>query len=209
LKLYKELIKKRRMSIEKVANVVEIAIDKLPYMEGLYEQVKDQVEKMQHTIQRLANDIEARKNKLSILDKIAFSSEQECRRKEQQVQELIDQKNRIEKLIANILNGEGYSKVKQIVKEDVKAVLSENKILISVSFVALILTLKADPQMVKLIQSIPRANDDEQYKDNYNNITKYLESDKDRLLDLAKKNYEKFVEALTDNIIDTAAGSSS
>ena len=33
------------MSIEQVANVVEIAIDKLPYMESLYEQVKDQVEK--------------------------------------------------------------------------------------------------------------------------------------------------------------------
>ncbi len=39
-KLYKELIKKRHMSIEKVANVVEIAIDKLPYMESLYEQAK-------------------------------------------------------------------------------------------------------------------------------------------------------------------------
>ena len=55
LKLYRELIKKRHMSIEKVANVVEIAIDKLPYMESLYEQVKDQVEKMQRTIQRLEN----------------------------------------------------------------------------------------------------------------------------------------------------------
>jgi hypothetical protein len=67
--------------------------------------------------------------KISILDKIAFSSEQECRRKEQQVQELIDQKNRIERLIANVLNGEGYSKVKQVAKENVKAVLADNKIL--------------------------------------------------------------------------------
>ena len=39
------------MSIEKVANVIESAIDKLPYMESLYEQVKEQVEKMQRTIQ--------------------------------------------------------------------------------------------------------------------------------------------------------------
>ena len=36
LKLYTELIKKRRMSIEQIANVVEIAIHKLPYMENLY-----------------------------------------------------------------------------------------------------------------------------------------------------------------------------
>jgi hypothetical protein len=35
LKLYKELIKKRRMSIEQVVNVVEIAANKLSYMETL------------------------------------------------------------------------------------------------------------------------------------------------------------------------------
>ena len=89
---------------------------------------------MQRTIQRLANDIRALERKISLLDKIAFSSEQECRRKYQEIQELIAQKNRIEKLIANILNGERYSKIKQIVRENVKAVLSDNKILISISF---------------------------------------------------------------------------
>src|SRR5829696_686852 len=38
LKLYKELLKNRGMSIEQVANAVEIAIHKLPYMENLYGQ---------------------------------------------------------------------------------------------------------------------------------------------------------------------------
>jgi hypothetical protein len=47
------------MSIEQVVNVVEIAIYKLPHMETLYRQAKDQAEKMQCTIQRLANDIRA------------------------------------------------------------------------------------------------------------------------------------------------------
>jgi glutamate-1-semialdehyde aminotransferase len=57
----------------------------------------------------LVNDIEARKNKISILDKIAFSCEQECRRTEQQIQELTAQKDRLEKWITNVLNGEDYS----------------------------------------------------------------------------------------------------
>jgi hypothetical protein len=112
-------------------------------------------------------------------------------------------------LIANILNnGEGYSKLKQAVKENVKAVLSDNKILISLSFAALILTLKADPQMLKLIQNMPNVNDDEQYNDNNNNITQYVEFNKDRILNLAEKNYENLVEALTNNVMDTAANSS-
>jgi hypothetical protein len=39
------------MSIEQVVNVVDIAIHKLPYIESLHGQAKDQTEKMQHTIQ--------------------------------------------------------------------------------------------------------------------------------------------------------------
>jgi SMC interacting uncharacterized protein involved in chromosome segregation len=115
------------MSIEQVVNVVEIAIHKLRYMETLYRQIKDEVNKLQYTRQGLVNDIEARKHKISILDKIAFSSEQECKRKEQQVQALTDKKDEIEKSIANILNREGHTKLKAIVKENVKAVLLEKE----------------------------------------------------------------------------------
>jgi hypothetical protein len=193
------------MSIEQVVNVVGIAIHKLPYMESLYKQVKDEVDKLQYTRQHLSNDIEARKHKISLLDKIAFACEQECSRKHQEIQELIAQKDRIEKSIANILNGEGYTKIKHIIKENVKAVLAgNNKKLISVSFAALIQTIKADPQMVNLILNIPSANDGE-HKDN--NIVKYLESNKDTILDLAEKNYQNLVEALTNNVIATASSS--
>ena len=167
---------------------------------------------MQHTRQGLANDIEAKKNKISILDKIAFASEQDCRRKEQQVQALTDKKTRLEKWITNVLNGEDYSKFKQIVKENVKAVLSEKRVLISISFAAVIQTLKADPEMVKLIQNMPTMNDGEQHKDDNNNIIKYLESNKDNkdnLLYLTEKHYENLVETLTINAINTVADSSS
>jgi hypothetical protein len=167
-KLYR-LMKEKSMSRKQVVNAVDTAIHKLSYMENLYRQTKDQTEKMQHTIQRLANDVRALEYKISILDKTAFSSEQECRRKEQQIQELSDKKDRIEKLIVNILNGEGYSKLKQIVKENGKAVLSEKRVLISVSFAALIQTLKNDPEMVKLIQNIPGANDGKQHEDDNSN----------------------------------------
>ena len=55
LKLYNQLIKQRGMSIEQVVNVVDIAIHKLPYMESLYGQVKDEVDNMQQTRQQLEN----------------------------------------------------------------------------------------------------------------------------------------------------------
>ena len=104
-------------------------------------------------------------------------------------------------LITNILNWEGYSKLEQTVKENVKAVLSENKQLILVSFVVLIQTLKADPQMVKLIYNTPARNNGEQLKNDDNNIKKYLEFNRDRIW--------KPFEALTINAINTVADSSS
>ena len=58
--------------------------------------------------------------------------------------------------------------------------------------------------MVKLIQNIPSANDGGQHKDN-NNITKYLELNKDRILNLGEKNYENLVEALTNDAVNAAA----
>jgi septal ring factor EnvC (AmiA/AmiB activator) len=122
LKLYNQLIKKRRMSIEQVVNVVDSAIHKLPYMENLYRQAKDQAEKIQRTVQRLANNMRALEHKISILDNTVFSIEMDCRRKHQEIQELTAQKDIVEKLIAKVLNNdEDFSKIKQITKEAVKA----------------------------------------------------------------------------------------
>jgi hypothetical protein len=202
LKLYR-LMSEKGMSIEQVVNAVDITIHKLPYMESLYGQAKDQVEKMQSTIQRLSNDIAAKQYKISILDKIAFSSEQECKRTEQRVQELAAKKDRIEKLIAAILSddNEDYAKLKQIIKENVKVMLSENKKLISISFAALLQTLQNDPEMIKAIYNISSAKDSEEQKDNKINTIKYLEFNKDGIVALSEKNYENLVEALTDNTI--------
>jgi len=47
-------------------------------------------------------------------------------------------------------------------------------------------------------------NDGKQHEDS-NNIIKYLDFNKDKILNLAKKNYENLVEALANNAINTAA----
>ena len=59
--------------------------------------------------------------------------------------------------------------------------------------------------MIDIIYKILTANDTEQHEDDNNdNVTKYLEYSKDSLVDLAEKNYENLVEALTNNAIDNA-----
>jgi hypothetical protein len=64
-------------------------------------------------------------------------------------------------------------------------------------------------EIVNVILNIPITNDGEQYKDNNNSITRYIESNNDKILHLAEKNYEALVEVLTNNAINAAASSSS
>lgn len=174
-------------------------------MESLYEQAKDEVNKMQRTRQGLSNDIDALKYKISILDKTAFSIEQDCKRKQQQLQALTAQKDRLEKWIAMISNND---ELKQLVKENVKAALSENKQVISIAFIALLQTLRSDPQMIDTVYKILAVNDREQDEDINNNAIEYFEVNKDRILDLTEKNYENLLEELTNNVMNTAANSS-
>jgi hypothetical protein len=51
LVIYTKLIKEKDMSVKKVVKTVDIAGDKLPYLESLYGQAKKQVYNMQRTIQ--------------------------------------------------------------------------------------------------------------------------------------------------------------
>jgi hypothetical protein len=61
--------------------------------------------------------------------------------------------------------------------------------------------------MANLIYSIPSGNNGEQHKDNNNG--KYLELNKDRMLNLGEKNYENLVEAFAKNAINVVDASSS
>jgi hypothetical protein len=63
--------------------------------------------------------------------------------------------------------------------------------------------------MANLDYTIPTTNDGEQHKDVNNNIKKYLEFNKDSLSDLPQRNYEKLIEALTNDSNSNAAASSS
>jgi transposase-like protein len=56
-KLYEELVIKRGMSIEQVANSVDIALNRLPYMECLYEIAKREADRMQEKRDYLSKDI--------------------------------------------------------------------------------------------------------------------------------------------------------
>jgi hypothetical protein len=56
-KLYEELIIKNEMSIERAVNLIETALDKLPYVEDHYEQAKKAADRQQERLDYLENHI--------------------------------------------------------------------------------------------------------------------------------------------------------
>ena len=73
-KLYEELIIKREMSREKVANLVETALYKLPYVEAHYEQVKQAADRQQERLDYLESRIHTLKKEKSKMVTLPSSS---------------------------------------------------------------------------------------------------------------------------------------
>ena len=66
-------------------NAVEIDIHRLPYMENLYKQIKEEADNMQLTRQRFTHEIETLENQISMLDKTIFPIEQNWKREHQKI----------------------------------------------------------------------------------------------------------------------------
>jgi transposase len=67
-KLYEELVVKRGMSIEQIDNIVDIALHKLPYIEGLFEIAKREADRMQEKIDYVLEGKISLKNELIELE---------------------------------------------------------------------------------------------------------------------------------------------
>ena len=119
------------MSIAQVANVVEIAIDELPYTESLYEQVKDQVEKMQRTIQRLENYSHTLNDEIASAKALLNSYHLLCERKRKEAENLNNEISRSQALVIRFKsNNEEYYKIKQRAEKEVRSVLNDGKVLL-------------------------------------------------------------------------------
>jgi hypothetical protein len=73
-KLYKELIIKKEMSIERIVKLVEIALDSLPYVEAHYEQVKQAADRQQERLDYLESRIHTLKKEKSKMVTLPSSS---------------------------------------------------------------------------------------------------------------------------------------
>jgi hypothetical protein len=104
------------MSIEQVVNTVDTAANKLPYIESLYEQAKDEVDNLKDRKLYLLKDVDFLSAKISRLQEITYSLEQNCRRRkgEQGIQEFDDANEMTKMFVANI-----FDSIQALVNNDI------------------------------------------------------------------------------------------
>ena len=145
LKIYR-LIKEKGMSIDQVVNAVDIAIHKLPYMESLYEQLKEQVDKMQRTRQQSENYLHNLKEEIASSKELLNSYTNSCERKRQEAKTLNNDISRLETVISRFKsNNEEYLKIEKTVEQKVKSVLTDNKQILQFALASVIEAIRRNP----------------------------------------------------------------
>ena len=145
LKLYR-LMKEKGMSIDQVANAVDIAIHKLPYMETLYRQVKDEVDKMQRTRQEMENNLHTLNDEIASAKALLNSYYTLCERKREEAENLNNERSRLEALVSRFKsNDEEYLKINQRVQEEVRNVLTGGKVLLQFALAAILEAFRRNP----------------------------------------------------------------
>jgi hypothetical protein len=208
LKLYKLLIRQRGMSIENVVNAVDIDIHKLPYMESLYRQAKDEVDKMQRTRQETENYLHTLNDEIASSKELLQSCRISCQHKRQEAENLNNEISRLESVVTRFKsNNEEYLKIQKMV-EEVSKFLADGKVLLQFALASIIEAIRRNPDKYNnlLVCNISSSSTSTPAQDS---LVSPIEAYKDLILDEAKRLYDKLLNHFTNSIIDNAAGASS
>jgi predicted transcriptional regulator len=208
LKLYRRLIKQKGMSLEQVVNAVEIAANRLPYMETLYGQAKDQAEKMQRALQRLENYSHTLNEEIASSKELLQSYHISCQRKRQESENLNNELYRLEAVISRFKHtDEEYLKIKNTVEEKVSSVLSDGKVILQFALASVIEALRRNPDKYNnllvsntlssstAITSAQQVSSPSQYDEKYNAM----------ILEVADKLYNTVLKQLVSTIMDNTS----
>jgi hypothetical protein len=209
LKLYKQLIKQNGMSIAQVVNAVDIDIHKLPYMESLYKQAKEEVDKMQRTRLQLDNSLHTLNDEIANAKELLNSYHILCERKREESEHLNNDISRLESVISRCKNNnEEYLKIKKTVEEEANRFLTDSKVLLQFALASVIEAIRRNPEKYNnlLVSNTSLSSTSTPTQDS---LLSHIEGYKEIILDESNRLYDKLVKYLTKSIMDNAVGGSS
>ena len=151
LKLYK-LAKRKGMGIKQVVNLLATANEDLPAIEERIKRLRNEISMLQFQKSIDERSLYQLNNQIASTTKLLNSLRISCRRERMEIENLYNEKARIENLVTQFKNNnEDYFKIKQAAEEKVKDVLTNGKLILKFATFSVIESLRSHPELYNFI----------------------------------------------------------
>jgi hypothetical protein len=152
LKLYR-LSKAAGMNVQQVVNLLEIANTNLPDIQCRYERLKRELNMLEFDKQQSHRTMAYFNNQIETQRKALTSYRVSSIRERRQIENLNNEKTKIENLVTHFKNNneEYLNKIKQAAEEKVKDVLTNSKLLLKFATFSVIESLRRNPELYNFV----------------------------------------------------------
>jgi hypothetical protein len=214
LKLYR-LSKAKGMGVKHVVNLLTIANEDLPAIEKRYKRLRNDVSMLQFQKRIDERNLYQMNNQIASTNKLLNSFSISCKRERREIENLHNEKTRIENLLTHFKNTNGeYLKIKQAAEDKVKDVLTNNKLLLKFATFSVIESLRSNPEIYNFVSYSISNNTTISCRSNYPSLMlsgrqQHQQSFNDSyialILEEADKLYNKLMTELTNRSIAATA----
>ena len=219
LKLYK-LSKANGMGVKQVVNLLQIANNDLPAVEKRFKRLRNEINMLEFQKSIDERTLNQLNNQIASTTKLLNSFRMSCGRERREIENLCNEKARLEALVTQFKNNneEYLDKIKQAAEENVKSVLTDSRLLLKFATLSVIESLRSNPELYNFISyttavettsttygsnylSLVSSGRQQQQQQSFNDIYTAL------IVEEAQKLYNKLTTELTNRIMAAAAGS--
>jgi hypothetical protein len=203
------------MGIKQVVDVLAIATNDLPDIQCRYERLKREVNTLEFNKQQSHIALSYFNNQIEMKSKALTSYRLSCRRKRREIQNLYNERTRLEAIVTGFKNNneEYLNKIKQAAEEKVKDVLTNGKLILKFATFSVIESLRINPDLCNFVIHDNANNIPISYRSNYPSLMSgeqqqqqsFNDSYTVLILEEAEKIYNKLTTELTNKVIAAAA----
>jgi DNA-binding CsgD family transcriptional regulator len=217
LKLYR-LSKAAGMSVQQVVHLLKIANNDLPAVEKRFKRLRNEISMLQFQKCIDERSLYQLKNQITSTTKLLSSFRMCCKRERREIENLCNEKARLEALVTQFKNNneEYLDKIKQAAEENVKSVLTDSRLLLKFATLSVIESLRSNPELYNFISyttavettsttygsnylSLVSSGRQQQQQQSFNDIYTAL------IVEEAQKLYNKLTTELTNRVMAGAA----
>ena len=211
-----DLSKIKGIGVKQVVDVLAIANDDLPALEKRLKRLRNNVNSLQFQRRIDERNLSQLKNQIASTTKLLSSYRISCRRERREIENLYNEKARLEAIVTGFKsNNEEYlDKVKQAAYEEVKSVLTNNKLLLKFTTLSIIESLRSSPELYNFVIQDNSNNTTISYGSNYPSLMSRQQHQQQQsfndnytalILEEAEKIYNKLIAELTNSVITASA----